>query len=57
MLDKYNVFETLGSGLTYKMKLGLDQESGYRVALKIFTDSLDFLRKSVVNWFRNINIA
>jgi len=39
-IGKYRILRTLGSGASCKVKLGLDQESGAKVAVKILNDSI-----------------
>ena len=40
-LGKYQILRTLGSGASCKVKLGLDTESGRKVAIKIIKDCAD----------------
>ena len=40
-LQKWRVLRTLGSGASCKVKLGEDQETGQKVAIKIMNSELD----------------
>ena len=40
-IGKYTIMRTLGSGVSCKVKLGLDTSTGKKVAVKIMNDDLD----------------
>ena len=40
-IGKYSVGRTLGQGASCKVKLGLDNETGKKVAIKIMNKNLD----------------
>lgn len=40
-IGKYSIGRTLGSGASCKVKLGLDTETGRKVAVKIMNKHLD----------------
>jgi len=37
----YNILRTLGSGVSCKVKLGFDTQTGKKVAVKIMNDKID----------------
>jgi len=39
--DKYQLIRTLGHGASCKAKLGLDTETGQKVAIKVMKDNMD----------------
>lgn len=47
-LGKYQVLRTLGSGASCKVKMGLDTDSGRKVAIKIMNDNMDEKLKELV---------
>lgn len=47
-LGKYEVLRTLGSGASCKVKMGMDSESGKKVAIKIMNDNMDEKLKELV---------
>ncbi|KAI9913218.1 hypothetical protein PsorP6_005808 [Peronosclerospora sorghi] len=53
MLARYQVLQTLGSGLQGKVKLGVDTVTQQRVALKII-DTAKLHRKAMVNVYREV---
>ena len=40
-IGKFNIMRTLGQGASCKVKLGLDAETGRKVAIKIISDKMD----------------
>jgi serine/threonine protein kinase len=48
-IGKYNVMRTLGSGASCKVKLGLDRETGRKVAIKVMNDKMDERDRELVN--------
>jgi serine/threonine protein kinase len=47
-IGKYKVIRTIGSGSSCKVKLGLDTETGRKVAIKILLDNIDEKTKELV---------
>ena len=47
-IGKYQVIRTIGSGSSCKVKLGLDTETGRKVAIKILLDNIDEKTKELV---------
>jgi|TARA_B110000305_G_C19354764_1_gene596181 serine/threonine protein kinase len=47
-LGKYEVLRTLGSGASCKVKMGMDSDSGKKVAIKIMNDNMDEKLKELV---------
>ncbi len=47
-IGKYEILRTLGSGASCKVKLGLDTESGRKVAIKIMSDNMDAKMKELL---------
>lgn len=47
-IGKYKILRTLGKGASCKVKLGLDVESGRKVAVKIINDNMDANLKKLV---------
>jgi serine/threonine protein kinase len=41
VIGKYQIIQTIGDGLTCKVKLAFDQESKEKVAIKIIKPDLD----------------
>jgi len=49
-IGRFEVHKTLGSGASCKVKLGVDTETGKKVAIKIINDNLDEkMRELVMN--------
>jgi len=47
-IGKYNIMRTLGQGASCKVKLGLDTETGRKVAVKIINDNMDVNMKNLI---------
>ena len=47
-IGRFTVMRTLGTGASCKVKLGLDNESGRKVAIKIMNDNMDSKMKELV---------
>ena len=47
-IDKFQIKKTLGTGMTCKVKLGVDSDTGDNVAVKIIRDDLDAKTKQSV---------
>ena len=47
-IGKYEIIRTIGSGSSCKVKLGLDTETGRKVAVKILLDNIDEKTKELV---------
>lgn len=47
-IGRYDILRTLGTGASCKVKLGLDTETGRKVAVKIINDNMDTSLKSLV---------
>eukprot|EP00356_Strombidium_inclinatum_P007966 CAMPEP_0170481584 /NCGR_PEP_ID=MMETSP0208-20121228/1965_1 /TAXON_ID=197538 /ORGANISM="Strombidium inclinatum, Strain S3" /LENGTH=472 /DNA_ID=CAMNT_0010754319 /DNA_START=29 /DNA_END=1447 /DNA_ORIENTATION=- len=47
-IGRFEVLRTLGSGASCKVKLGLDTESGRKVAIKVMNDNMDAKMKELV---------
>jgi serine/threonine protein kinase len=47
-IGRFQIMRTLGNGASCKVKLGLDTDTGRKVAVKIMNDSLDEKMKELV---------
>ena len=47
-IGRFEVYKTLGSGASCKVKLGVDTQTGKKVAVKIINDNLDEKMKELV---------
>ena len=47
-IGRFNILRTLGTGASCKVKLGLDTETGRKVAVKIINDNMDPKMKELV---------